>query len=97
KVKGSNLYIFGAGEHTKALFEQGCFEGFNICGILDKNEGKKGTLFASFPVYHTSSMRELPIDYILVSSASFEQEIYEELIPFYSTEKLITIYHNIHE
>ena len=90
--KDKQIYIYGAGGHTKELLKKVNFSGYNICGILDGNESLDGTSLGGYEVYHASRIKELDIDYILISSISYENEIYEELKIVFDENRLIRIY-----
>ncbi|WP_186429892.1 nucleoside-diphosphate sugar epimerase/dehydratase [Clostridium sp. BSD9I1] len=92
KIKSSKIYIYGAGGHTKDLFNKIDFSQFNICGILDSNKNLEGFGVNNYPIYHFSKINELQIDYILISSLSYEKEIYNQLKESFQEDKLIRIY-----
>jgi len=92
KTKEDRLYIYAAGGHTKKLLHNIDFSEFNLCGFIDKNPDLEGTSLAGKPVYHFNKIIELDIDWILISSQSYEKEIYMELSQFFDSEKIIRIY-----
>ncbi|NLK34672.1 MAG: hypothetical protein GX301_04385, partial [Gracilibacteraceae bacterium] len=92
KTKGSKLYIYAAGGHTKNLLNNIDFFKYNLCGFIDKDISLEGTSLAGKPIYHTDRISELDIDYILISSHSYESEIYRELCKFFDPDRIIRIY-----
>jgi len=92
--KGEQLYIYGAGGHTENLLNKLDFTGLNLCGIIDKNLKLQGTYICGYRVYHTSDIKNLNIDKLLISSLSYENEMYEELLSVFEPKKLIRIYFN---
>jgi len=72
------IYIYGAGTHTEVLLEQCPGLSGYIEAIVDKNTKLQGNFFLNmYPIISLSEVREsYPV---LISSATFESEIYEEL------------------
>jgi len=93
-VKQERLYIYAAGGHTRNLFKQVDFSKYNLCGIIDKNKELDGSKIDGYPVYHIDSILSLDAQWILISSSSFETEIYDELSKIIDERKLIRIYYN---
>lgn len=94
KFKPKNLFIYGAGEHTKKLLNYIDFSEFNLEGIIDKNESLEGIKVNQYQVFHPTKIQELKFDYILISSKAFEKEIYDELSKKINKEKIIRLYFN---
>jgi len=92
KTKRDKLYIYAAGGHTKKLLDNIDFSKYNLCGFVDKDISLEGTSLAGKPIYHVDKISELDIDYILISSHSYESEIYRELCKFLDPNKIIRIY-----
>ncbi|MGI6585253.1 MAG: nucleoside-diphosphate sugar epimerase/dehydratase [Lutisporaceae bacterium] len=88
----AKLYIYGAGGHTKKLLKQIDTGNLNICGIIDSNPELDNTYLNGIRVYGRDRMDELDIDYILISSMSYEKEIFDDLKRTVDIGKLITIY-----
>lgn len=91
-IKNKKIYIYGAGTHTVDLLNSADFSNVNICGIIDKNHELEGSKISGFTVNSFNNIKELEIDYILISSMSFESEIFEQLGSFVEIEKLIRVY-----
>ncbi|MFD2671978.1 glycosyltransferase [Marinicrinis sediminis] len=87
------VYIYGAGKHTTDLIENIDISKFNICGILDRNKELDNKHLGGIPIYHINRIHELSIDCILISSASYEEQIADQLeFSGISREKIIRIY-----
>lgn len=84
------VYIYGAGTHTIELLKESPFLSRNITGIIDRNPNLIGTkLLEEYEVIGLNDVDEkIPI---LISSASFEEEIYEQLSNIIKN-RLIKIY-----
>ncbi|BDH60819.1 hypothetical protein MTP04_09490 [Lysinibacillus sp. PLM2] len=84
------LYIYGDGGHTKTLLEEVDFSQYNLKGILSKNVKNP-----SINGIEVSNILDIIIDlhtYILISSSSYEDEIFEELTCTIPTHQIIKIY-----
>ncbi|QMV41668.1 glycosyltransferase [Cohnella cholangitidis] len=80
-------YIYGAGGHTQELLDE--LEGrIEFKGIIDQDRKLKGKTVRGIPIYHIGDLTHLEIDSILISSASFEDEIYANLKKICTTEVL---------
>ena len=86
------LYIYAAGGHTRKLLAEIDFSNYNLCGIIDKNKELAGSEMNGYKIYHIDDMDKLEIDWILISSISYEREIYIELSESLNNGKLIRIY-----
>ncbi|UQZ76067.1 hypothetical protein C2I17_16735 [Niallia circulans] len=90
--KDSPIYIYGDGEHTKQLLREINFHSFNIRGILAKNPKQKK--LGQYEVKDIRHERLTEDVFLLISSASFETEIYEDLINMkrFNKDRLLRIY-----
>jgi hypothetical protein len=88
KLKGESIYIWGAGTHTENLFRLLSKQNFDlnyIKGIIDSDSEKiklKNNLNGIPIIFKDDFIKnkfETNID-VIISSASFEQEIYSQLI-----------------
>ncbi|MET4560710.1 glycosyltransferase involved in cell wall biosynthesis [Lysinibacillus parviboronicapiens] len=72
------VYIYGAGTHTIELLKESSFLSGYVTGIIDRNPNLIGTkLLEEYEVIGINDIDDnIPI---LISSASFEEEIYEQL------------------
>lgn len=95
--KEEQLFVYGAGEHTKYLLSELKLSNcpIHIAGIIDQNASIKAESFQGYKIYHTSEMENLNIDKIIISSMTFEQEIFEYLSGIFDEEKLIRLYEYI--
>ncbi|WP_286885402.1 glycosyltransferase [Aneurinibacillus sp. UBA3580] len=94
KFRNKKVYIYGAGSHTKDLLQQVNFDGIILSGIIDKNKQLDGQKYNEYPIYSLDKIDSLDFDGLLISSATYEQEIYEELKLYIPKEKIIRIYNN---
>ena len=88
KLKKTNrrkIAIYGAGEHTKILLKLVDFSGVEITGIIDKYI--KGSC-DGYKIYPSSAINSLEYDAILISSYSFEDEIYREINNLIDSNKI---------
>jgi len=91
KLKVSEpVYIYGAGTHTIELLKESQFLSKYVVGIIDRNPSLIGTkLLEAHEVIGIDDINDnIPI---LISSASFEEEIYEQLSKVVKN-RLIKIY-----
>lgn len=80
-TEGGRVAVYGAGTHTKKLFQFADISDINICAILDKNHA--GEVFEGYNVYHPDQMKEICPDSIVVSSFMWQDQIEEELRNIY--------------
>lgn len=85
-----SVYIYGAGTHTRELLEECPSLKSCVIAIIDSNASLHGTkLMDQYEIISVSEInREIPI---IISSASFEHDIYEQLTREVNNP-LITIY-----
>lgn len=91
KIKVSEpVYIYGAGTHTIELLKESSFLSGYVTGIIDRNPNLIGTkLLEEYEIIGINDIDDnIPI---LISSASFEEEIYEQLSQIVKN-RLIKIY-----
>lgn len=89
-------YIYGAGGHTKDLISYIDTEKINICGIFDRNPDLRGKRLDNYEVFSYEEMSTMEIDNIIISSAIYEQEIFDQLKCKFAVEKLIRIYGGVY-
>jgi len=89
-LKDKRVYIYAAGGHTKKLLNRINLN--NIYGIFDSNPELDGTMLQGIPVYSKGKINQFEFDYIVISSMSYEEEIYNELKYIIDKRKLIRIY-----
>lgn len=72
------IYIYADGGHTERLLKNVDFSNYNLKGIISKKND--GGVMEGYPIisYNQNLMQENC--YILISSASYERDIYGELI-----------------
>lgn len=88
----SRIFVYGAGGHTIDLLSNIDLKKVDICGIIDKNQELEGKKVCGLAVTNFKNINELGADYILISSLSYETEIFEQLRSIVGEEKLIRIY-----
>jgi hypothetical protein len=69
----SRILIYGAGEHTRQIFEVGIPTGISIVGIVQTQSTQ--TTFMDCPCFSIDGLDEFDFDGILISSVSFETEM----------------------
>lgn len=89
----SGIYIYGAGSHTQQLLENINIEDYDFRGIIDKKLELVGKELFGLKVYSVEKLKDLQVKQILISSYSFENEIYEELKSVYSGKELIRLHY----
>lgn len=90
-----NIYLYSAGTHSSNLLKEISFNQSKlstISEIVDKNEMLHGKKVCGKTVISSCDMFEQDGLPILISSASYEEEIYNELILKYDVEKIIPFY-----
>lgn len=90
--QGKKIYIYGAGGHTEYLLKNIRNSSDIFSGIFDKNNGLKGKSLLGLTIMPVEEINQTEFDYLLISSQSYEKEIYKELIETVNEEKLIRIY-----
>ncbi len=94
-IRDKRIYIFSAGGHTESLLKWFDFSNVNIQGIIDNNMDLNGKRLNGYHIYHSNCIPKLEIDYILISSRTFEREIYAQLSRELDKEKLIRLYNGM--
>lgn len=94
QYEGHKICIYAAGGHTRKLLQEVDFSKFEIIAIFDSDITFDGTEIDGYKVCHKSRIGEFSFDYILISSQSFEEQIYEELLKYVESDKIIRIYGN---
>ncbi|NLW48832.1 MAG: methyltransferase domain-containing protein [Firmicutes bacterium] len=96
-----NVYIWGAGTHTINLlnvFNKMKFPLDRITGIVDSNPDKNNTIINGIPVFSKDNFQKnkcKECTNIIISSKSFEDEIYSDLQNLFGDEiNIIRLYHN---
>lgn len=76
--RSDSLYIYADGGHTERLLKNVDFSNYNLKGIISKNN--KDGYVGGYPIvtYNQNLIQE--DCYILISSASYERDIYGELL-----------------
>lgn len=81
KQKGKRVLIYGAGEHTVALFKLTALREADLVGIADKSAAVQGERQWGFEVVAPREIPALRPDVVVISSAANQDEIARELEP----------------
>lgn len=87
------IYIYGTGVHTQQLLENINLEDYDFRGVIDKKLELVGKELFGLKVYSIEKLNDPQVKQILISSYSFENEIYEELKAAYSGKELIRLHY----
>jgi hypothetical protein len=83
KVKDKSLVLYGVGDHTDSLFEWTSIDLAKIVGFADSNPALKGTIYRGLPVADPKEILQMinksQADLVLISSCSFQDEIFDNL------------------
>lgn len=92
---GHAIGIFGAGPHTMDLLQLFLPHNIKINLIFDNNPNKHNKIFSNILVVAPTLNNLLTVDFILISSSEFENEIYNQLIDLnFPSDKILRIYNN---
>lgn len=83
QLRAHRLFIYGAGSHTSELLSKVEWDTSILSGIFDKNPSNEGMSINEIRVHNVSRLNEMIAEdgaYLLISSLTYEQEIYDELI-----------------
>jgi len=87
-----SFYIYGAGTHTDQLLSQLNLERIPVKGIFDRDAGKAGTTLRGLPIYHVGELPDLRPEAVLISSFTYEDEIYEQLAKTMPRQRVLRYY-----
>jgi Glycosyltransferase len=93
---GQQLYLYGAGTHTKVILKHLDHRKYRLCGIVDKHAGVNSR-FEGLPIYPASDLASLPIDGLLISSHAYEREMYVFASRTVDPAKIVTLYYPCRE
>ncbi len=79
KLDKKTVVIFGADNHTKILLRLPEFKNISVKFIVDNNKDKQGILCCNIPVCSPNTI-DCSMDTVIISSRSFESEIFEQLL-----------------
>ncbi len=88
------VILYGAGEHTTQLFRETAIGKAAIVAIVDSDKTKWGTAVNGIPVISPDDGARRKCDMVVISSYSFQEEIYTYLSghPEWSTREIIKLY-----
>jgi hypothetical protein len=78
-TRKKRLVVYGAGSHTLKLFEWTNLKKATITAIVDSSSGLSGRTLFGHRVRPPSDIERINHDVILISSASFQDQIYDSL------------------
>ena len=88
----NNIVLFGAGAHTTELLKFPELEKIKFKYIVDNNKNKWNTVFCNLKVYPPDKIDD-QISHIIISSHSFEKEIFNQLLEMgIKKDKIIKFY-----
>lgn len=91
----SNVIVWGAGEHTRALMEKTDLSKYHIMGIVDMDRNKLGGgTYFGFVIQEPKQIDWHCVEAVVVSASAKEQEITELLTDSFGVDikKIITFY-----
>ncbi|MBI3584545.1 MAG: cobalamin B12-binding domain-containing protein [Nitrospinae bacterium] len=80
KSHNIKLAIYGAGEHTDMILKNASWSGFAADCIIDRSVLRQKDGFCGFKVIPPAEIKKTKIDAILISSFTYQEEIYSELL-----------------
>lgn len=90
---GLSIGIFGAGPHTMDLLQLFFPHNIKIKLIFDNNPYKQNKIFFNIPVVEPTFQNLFSVDIILISTAEFENEIFNQLIKLnFPNQNILRIY-----
>mgnify|MGYP000963503806 CR=1 FL=1 len=96
--ENARVVIWGAGDHTtQVLMELISFEEKNIVCFVDKNVKFHGKKIKGIPILPPSEITGKGIDYVVISSLSFRNEIAAEIREKYPWCKVVDFYDEVKE
>lgn len=93
-IANKKVIIYGAGEHSVQLFKETHIGQANIAAIIDRDPAKWGTLINDIKVFSPEDDIKKGVEVVIISSYSFQEEIYEYLSghPEWSRLEIISLY-----
>ncbi len=89
---GTDVLIWGAGEHTKLLFREYDFSGCRVQGVIDSDLKLRGTALGPYRVSTPALLALLPEAEVLISSKAFEEEIEKTILSLSPGRKVHKLY-----
>lgn len=75
------LLIYGAGDHTRDLFQMTNLRHCQLLAVCDRDPAKRGQMIEGLPVISPEEIYDHELDGILISSNMFQEQIAESLAP----------------
>lgn len=76
---GEKILLYGAGEHSEAVLKKINWGKANFLGFANREERRKVNELLGYPVYNPKQIPETGATKIVISSFSFQEEIYRDL------------------
>lgn len=76
---GEKILLYGAGEHSEAVIKKIHWEKANFLGFANREERRKVNELLGYPVYAPEQIRETGATKIIISSFSFQEDIFRDL------------------
>lgn len=76
---GEKVLLYGAGEHSNAVLKKVSWNTSIFLGFLDRSKKKQQERFFGFHVYAPEKIKETGATKIIISSFSYQEEIYRNL------------------
>ena len=77
-VGSRRLYLFGAGNYTRAFIEQ-FGQYYEIAGVLDNNESRWGTTLEGIPVFSPAVLRDTDVPYKVFICIKYFEDVLAQL------------------
>ncbi|MFQ5559548.1 MAG: cobalamin-dependent protein, partial [Nitrospinota bacterium] len=79
KWKGEKILLYGAGEHSRQVLNRVRFSGVDFLGFVDRAPTMQQKEFLGYSVFSPEKCGELTAARVVISSFSFQEEIFEAL------------------
>lgn len=91
------IAIYGAGEHTARLFKETSIGKAHIVAVVDSDPAKWGTVVGGISVVSPADGAKRGADSVVISSRSFQEEIFEYLSsdPGWSKCEIVRLYDSV--
>ena len=76
---GEKILLYGAGEHSEAVIKKIHWGKVNFLGFANRSERSKVDELLGYPVYTPEQIPETGANKIVISSFSFQEDIFRDL------------------
>lgn len=77
--EGHRVLVYGAGMHTRQLFERHDFSGVDVVGFADRDPAYSGEQLRGVPIVPPAEIESTGANVVLISSRFYEDEIVRDL------------------